>query len=61
VQGCQIFLGATYQNVVKYAYVPENMPNGTYYTKCSNNIITNGHTIFHSKAFQNASEFGFLV
>jgi hypothetical protein len=28
MQDCQIFLGAKYQNVVKYTETGENMPNG---------------------------------
>jgi hypothetical protein len=32
-QGCQIFLGAKYQNGAKYTETGDNMPNGHKYTK----------------------------
>jgi hypothetical protein len=66
-QGCQIFLGTTYQNGEKYTKWPQNVPNGYRHTyiiyhlvikrsNCPKNAI-----ILHCKTFQNLPNFVFLV
>jgi hypothetical protein len=63
-QGCQICLGAIYQNgekiITKYTKWQQNIPNGnkTYQMVVKYSQNTN---IFYSKALQNLPKFGFLV
>jgi hypothetical protein len=52
-QGCQIFLGKTYQNGGKYTKSPQTIPNGRKYSKWLTNI-------FHSKALH-IPKLGFRV
>jgi hypothetical protein len=65
VQGCQIFLGTTYQNGVKMIKLPQTIPNchKTYqmvvkYSKWAQNVWTFS---MYSKALQNIPKWGFLV
>jgi hypothetical protein len=55
-QGCQIFLGATYQNGKKYAK--------TYHIISGRKIVglaIKYNNIFHCKTLQNLPKLGFLV
>jgi hypothetical protein len=65
LQGCQIFLGATYKNWEKYPkdhklflLITEYTKRSLKYTKRPLYLCTK---IFHCKAFQNTSKSGFLV
>jgi hypothetical protein len=62
-QGCQIFLGTTYQNGKKYTKLPQNVPDGhTMYhfaAKQTKWSLINAN-IFHRKAFQNLPKYGFF-
>jgi hypothetical protein len=62
-QGCQNFLGTTYQKVGKYAKWPQNLPNG--HKICDLAVCKMGQiaikNIFHCKTFQNLPKLRFLV
>jgi hypothetical protein len=59
VQGCQIFLGTTYQNGGKYTKLPQNIPT---VHKCKIDQMSIKYTsIFHCKTLQKLPKFEFFV